>query len=95
MEKDLRNINGLQLLHNKYKDIFRIPENLNHYSKEDFRIAERKFLKWMLNGDESSIKRQEDDCHRCENPILCRPRTKLYPLWRLPLAPRHRRGGPF
>ena len=40
---------GLQLLLKKYKDIFRIPENLNHYSKKDFKIAERKFLKYALN----------------------------------------------
>ena len=57
----MKHITGLQLLHKKYKDLFRIPENLNHYSKQDFRIAERKFLKWMLNGDESSINRQADD----------------------------------
>ena len=39
---------GLQLLLKKYKDIFRVPENLNHYSKSDFKIAERKFLKYAL-----------------------------------------------
>ncbi len=48
----LKNITGIELLINKYKKIFRIPENLNHYSQGDFRAAERKFLKWALNGGE-------------------------------------------
>jgi hypothetical protein len=28
--------------------MFQIPENLNHYSKKDYKIAERKFLKYTL-----------------------------------------------
>ena len=48
MKKDSRNIVGIQLLLMKYRQNFRIPENLNHYTKEDLRIAERKYLKWAL-----------------------------------------------
>jgi len=44
-EKEL----GIQLLLRKYRKMFRIPENLNHYSKSDYRIAERKFLKHLLS----------------------------------------------
>ena len=39
---------GTQLLLKKYRNVFRIPENLNHYSKKDYEIAERKFIKYVL-----------------------------------------------
>jgi len=39
---------GLQELIKKYRTIFRIPENVNYYSDEDYRLAERKFLKYLL-----------------------------------------------
>jgi hypothetical protein len=39
---------GLQELIKKYRTIFRIPENVNYYSDEDYRLAERKFLKYQL-----------------------------------------------
>jgi hypothetical protein len=32
----------------KYKKQFRVSENLNHYSYNDYRIAEKKFLKYAL-----------------------------------------------
>ena len=41
---------GIQSLLHHYRKRFRIPENLNHYSDEDFRKAERKFLKFSLSG---------------------------------------------
>ncbi len=41
---------GIKSLIKKYRKLFRIPENLNHYSDEDFRKAERKFLKFSLYG---------------------------------------------
>jgi len=43
-----RENNGLELLLQKYKRIFRVPENLNYYSKTDYQIAEKKFLKYVL-----------------------------------------------
>ena len=43
---------GLKLLVEKYRKIFRVAENLNHYSEENYKIAERKFLKFALSiGD--------------------------------------------
>jgi hypothetical protein len=41
---------GIQLLLQRYKKMFRIPENLNHYSKPDYEIAEKKFLKHSLKS---------------------------------------------
>ena len=40
--------NGIKLLVETYRKKFRIDENLNHYSEENFKIAERKFLKFAL-----------------------------------------------
>jgi len=48
MEKALRKKNGIHLLLKRYRKAFRIPENLNHYSKKDYEIAERKFLKHVM-----------------------------------------------
>ena len=48
MQKDLKGNTGIQLLVEKYRKQFRIPENLRYYAKKDFKIAERKFLKHAL-----------------------------------------------
>ena len=42
------NVSGIKLLLQKYRNVFKIPENLNHYSEADYKIAERKFLKYAL-----------------------------------------------
>jgi hypothetical protein len=39
---------GLELMLKRYKKLFRIPENVNHYSKPDFLLAEKKFIKYSL-----------------------------------------------
>ena len=39
---------GIKLLLRKYRKIFQISENLNYYSDEDYKIAERKFIKYAL-----------------------------------------------
>jgi len=39
---------GIKRLLKKYRAIFQIPENLNHYSQGDYKLAERKFLKYAL-----------------------------------------------
>jgi hypothetical protein len=39
---------GIKLLLQKYRNIFQISENLNHYSKADYKFAETKFLKYAL-----------------------------------------------
>jgi len=41
-----------------YKNIFRIPENLNHYSEKDYRAAERKFLKLALEQRKNEIEEE-------------------------------------
>jgi hypothetical protein len=54
MSKDSRSKSGIQLLLEKYRELFRTPENLNHYLDTDLRRAERKFLKYVL--EQRSIK---------------------------------------
>ena len=61
MKIDSRNTMGIQLLLNKYRKIFRTPENLDYYTKGDFKTAERKFLKWVLAGGALNINRQIGD----------------------------------
>jgi hypothetical protein len=39
---------GIQMMLTRYKKIFRIPENTDYYSETDFKIAEKKFLKLVL-----------------------------------------------
>ncbi len=48
---------GLTVMIEKYKNLFRIPENVNHYSEEDYRLAERKFLKYLLEQRNPGIER--------------------------------------
>ena len=48
MRKSTELNTGLELLIKKYREQFRTGENLDHYSKEDFRKAEKKFLKFSL-----------------------------------------------
>ena len=48
MRREFQGKTGTELLLEKYIAIFRTPENLNHYSKEDYQAAERKFLKYAL-----------------------------------------------
>lgn len=43
-----RQNNGIKLLVEKYRKKFRIAENFNHYSEENYKIAERKYLKFVL-----------------------------------------------
>ena len=40
--------NGIKLLVEKYRKKFRIAENFNHYSEENYKIAERKYLKFAM-----------------------------------------------
>jgi hypothetical protein len=39
---------GIKSLVKKYRTMFAIPENLNHYSEADYKIAEKKFLKHAI-----------------------------------------------
>lgn len=40
---------GIQNLLDFYRSVFEIPENINFYEPEDFKAAERKFLKFCLH----------------------------------------------
>ena len=48
MKRESKPKSGIQTLLEKYRAAFRIRENLDHYSNEDYRSAERKFLKYVL-----------------------------------------------
>ena len=41
---------GKEKLLEYHRKQFRTPENLNHYSPEDYELAERKFLKCFVLG---------------------------------------------
>jgi hypothetical protein len=58
MAKGSRCKSGIQLLLEKYRELFRTPENLDHYSYTDLRRAERKFLKYALEERGIEIKDQ-------------------------------------
>ena len=49
---------GIKLLVEKYRKEFRIAENMNHYSEENYKIAERKFLKFALGIGDSKDRTQ-------------------------------------
>jgi hypothetical protein len=48
IQKDSKQDAGIKSLVKKYRSFFAIPENLNHYSKEDYKIAEKRFIKSAL-----------------------------------------------
>lgn len=51
-EKHNSQNSGIKLLVEKYRKEFCITENLDHYSEENYKTAERKFLKFALSiGD--------------------------------------------
>jgi hypothetical protein len=58
MKKPLKSKSGIQLLLRAYKAIFRTSENLDHYSETDYRIAERKFLKYALEQRKIEIEEE-------------------------------------
>jgi hypothetical protein len=45
-----RNLQGIRQLVQKYEQEFRIPENLNYYAVEDYRIAEKHYVKFCLKN---------------------------------------------
>ena len=48
MKNNRSHNSGIQLLLDRYRTAFRIPENLEHYSEEDYKRAERRFLKYAI-----------------------------------------------
>jgi tryptophanyl-tRNA synthetase len=56
--RKVKNKPGIRLLLERYKALFRTDENRKHYSEEDYRQAERKFLKYAL--EQRMIEIQEE-----------------------------------
>lgn len=55
MNNSMNTSDGLRRLIEKHRRMFRIPENVNFYSAEDYLAAERKYLKAVLRyGDAMS-----------------------------------------
>jgi hypothetical protein len=50
MKNNCREYSGIELLLQRFRKIFRVPENLNHYSKEDYEVAEKKFIKFSIKN---------------------------------------------
>lgn len=46
--RDSKQNAGIKSLVKKYRAMFKIPENFNHYSEADYKIAEKKFLKYAI-----------------------------------------------
>ncbi len=52
MRKGVKGNTGKVKLLEQYRKAFHIPENINYYSEEDYKNAERRFIKYaMLKGD--------------------------------------------
>lgn len=51
-EKDVSNApnEGIHRIVEQYREKFRVPENLDHYSKSDFHEAERQYLRYCLTN---------------------------------------------
>jgi hypothetical protein len=58
MRRALQNVSGVELLLKKYRCMFWTTENLNHSSRRDFEIAERKFLKHALTQRSTELKEE-------------------------------------
>lgn len=74
MAEETDSRDGIRALIKTLKKMFRIPENLAHYTQEDFQKAEKKFLKFCLQngciiddrgtvGEDGSKKRHEQPFH--------------------------------
>ncbi len=51
-QKNNLKIDGIEKMIQKCRKIFRVPENYNYYSSEDFKKAERTFIKAVIrNGN--------------------------------------------
>ena len=50
MQRTCKRNAGIKQLLRYYRDLFRVPENLNHYSARDYKIAEKKFVKYAVLG---------------------------------------------
>jgi hypothetical protein len=51
MQDATQPVSGIELLVEQCRTAFRSPENTQFYSRNDFKRAERKFIKLCLNGE--------------------------------------------
>jgi hypothetical protein len=58
VNKKLLQTTGAKLLVKKFKNNFRIPENINYYSKEDYQRAEKKYLRFCLTTGMCEVRRE-------------------------------------
>ena len=52
---------GIKKLVSIYREQFRIPENLDYYTNDDYKRAERKFIKFALQDGQAPILSDADD----------------------------------
>lgn len=50
MSNTLNSAMGIELLVEKCREKFRCPENTDFYEDDDYKKAERKYVKFCLNG---------------------------------------------
>jgi len=50
LERDISKASGIKLLVNECRRKFRIPENVYYYSENDYKQAEKKFVKFCLKN---------------------------------------------
>ena len=55
MKRDPMKDDGLANLISTYRKAFLVPENLTHYSEQDFKDAQRRFVKYMLRKRDLSF----------------------------------------
>jgi hypothetical protein len=60
MVNDSKSNVGLKRLISYYKNVFRTPENLNHYRAGDYKIAGSKFLKHALKDHSGSYQKETE-----------------------------------
>jgi hypothetical protein len=51
MKKSKCSAHGIELLVEKCRNEFRCPENTDYYTENDYKEAERKFVKFCLDGN--------------------------------------------
>ena len=85
MKKDSRENPGIKLLLKHYRTMFRVKENLNYYSSRDYKIAEKKFLKYALLKGKDKIQLEANglphQTFKAESSWLCFFFSNLNILW--------------
>lgn len=67
MEKLMARQTGIETLLWRHKRSFRIPENINYYSEEDFRAAEKKYIKLCMTRGGCNLSPQASNGLRRSN----------------------------